>query len=95
MGVTIKEVKKIAKLAKLEFADEEIEKFTYQMNEILDYMQKLNEINTDNVEPLYHIIEPGNVLRDDEAKPSCEREEMLKNAPIKSDGFIIVPRIIE
>ena len=95
MGVTIEEVKKIAKLAKLDFAEEEIEKFTHQMNEILDYMQKLNEINTDKVEPLYHIIEPGNVLRDDEVKPSSEREEMLKNAPIKSDGFIIVPRVIE
>lgn len=55
----------------------------------------MNEINTDNVEPLYHIIETGNVFKDDEVKPSYEREEMLKNAPIKSDGFIIVPRIIE
>ena len=95
MGVTIKEIRKIEKLSKLEFKDEEIEKFTSQMNEILDYMQQLNEINTDNLEPLYHVIEPGNVLRDDEVKPSYPLEDMLKNTPIKSDGFIIVPRVIE
>lgn len=95
MGVTIGEVKKIAKLAKLEFKDEEIERFTFQMNEILNYMEQLGEINTDNVEPLYHVIEPGNVLRNDEVKPSYLREEILKNAPVKSDGFVLVPRVIE
>ena len=95
MGVSIKEVKKIARLAKLEFKDEELEKFTFQMNEILNYMEQLGEINTDDIEPLYHVIEPGNVLRNDEVKPSYLREEILKNAPVKSDGFIIVPRVIE
>ena len=95
MGVSIKDVKKIAKLAKLEFKDEELEKFTLQMNEILDYMEQLSEINTDNVEPLYHVIEVGNVLRNDEVKPSYLREEMLNNAPVKSDEFILVPRVIE
>ncbi|NVM02288.1 MAG: Asp-tRNA(Asn)/Glu-tRNA(Gln) amidotransferase subunit GatC [Candidatus Helarchaeota archaeon] len=95
MGVSIKEVKKIARLAKLEFKEEEIEKFTFQMNEILNYMEQLGEINTDDIEPLYHVIEPGNVLRNDEVKPSYLREEILKNAPVKSDGFIIVPRVIE
>ena len=95
MGVSIEEVKKISKLAKLEFKDEELEKFTSQMNEILDYMEQLNEINTDDIEPLYHVIELGNVLKDDEVEPSYSREEILKNAPVKSDGFIIVPRVIE
>ena len=95
MGVTAEDVKKIAKLSKLDFKEEEIEKFTHQMNEILDYMQQLDEINTDDVEPLFHVIEPGNVLRDDTAGESSPREEILKNAPVKSDEFIIVPRIIE
>ncbi|MFC1558241.1 Asp-tRNA(Asn)/Glu-tRNA(Gln) amidotransferase subunit GatC [candidate division KSB1 bacterium] len=95
MGVTTEDVRKIAQLSKLKFQEEEIEKFTHQMNEILDYMQQLNEINTDDIEPLFHVIEPGNVLRDDTSKPSSPREEILKNAPLKSDEFIIVPRIIE
>ena len=95
MGVTTEDVKKIAQLSKLDFKEEEIEKFTHQMNEILDYMQQLNEINTDDVEPLFHVIEPGNVLRDDTVKQSSPRDEILKNAPLKSDEFIIVPRIIE
>ncbi len=95
MGVTTEDVKKIAQLSKLDFKEEEIEKFAHQMNEILDYMQQLSEINTDDVEPLFHVIEPGNVLRDDIVKQSLPRDEILKNAPLKSDEFIIVPRIIE
>ena len=95
MGVTIEDVKKISELAKLEFKEEELEKFTYQMNEILDYMAQLSEINTDDVEPLYHVIEPGNVLRSDDVEPSCPRDEIMRNAPVKSGGFILVPRVIE
>ena len=95
MAVTIEDVKKISKLAKLEFKEDELEKFTHQMNEILEYMEQLGEIDTDNVEPLYHVIDPGNVLRDDEIKPSFPRDEMLENAPVKGGGFILVPRIIE
>lgn len=95
MGVTAEDVRKIAQLSKLEFKEDEIEKFAHQMNEILDYMQQLNEINTDDVEPLFHVIEPGNVLRDDTVAESSPREEILNNAPLKNNEFIIVPRIIE
>ena len=95
MGVSIEEVRKIAKLAKLEFKNEEIERFTHQMNDIINYMQQLNEINTDNVAPLYHVIEPGNVTRDDKVEESFPKDEILKNAPSRNDEFIIVPRVIE
>ncbi len=95
MAVTIEEVKKIAKLAKLEFKEEEIEKFTQQMNDILNYMEQLSEINTDDVEPLYHVIEVGNVLRNDEVKQSFPKEVILKNAPVKEKDFILVPKVIE
>ena len=95
MAVTIEEVKKIAKLAKLEFKEVEIEKFTQQMNDILNYMEQLNEIDTDDVEPLYHIIEVGNVLRDDEVKQSFPKDIMLENVPVKEKDFILVPKIIE
>ena len=95
MGVTIEEVEKIAKLAKLKFKEDEIEKFTKQMNDILEYMEQLNEINTDDIEPLYHVIEVGNVLRKDDVKQSSPKEEILKNAPVKSNDFILVPKIIQ
>ena len=95
MAVSIEEVKKIAKLAKLEFKEEEIEKFTQQMNDILNYMEQLSEINTDNVEPLYHVIEVGNVLRNDEVKQSFPKEIILENAPVKEKDFILVPKVIE
>ena len=66
MAITIKDVEHIAKLAKLEFTEAEKEKFTHQMNQILEYMKQLNRIDTSNVEPLSHVIELSNVFRSDE-----------------------------
>jgi len=95
MAVTIKDVEHIAKLAKLEFSEEEKEKFTGQFNEILSFMEKLNELDTSNVEPLSHVIELHNVLREDAVKPSLSTEEALKNAPSKTDKFFKVPKVID
>jgi len=78
MAVTIKDVEHIAKLAKLEFDEDEKVKFTEQFNEILAFMEKLNELDTSNVEPLSHVIELQNVFREDEVKPSTSTEEELK-----------------
>jgi|ERR1041385_7790017 aspartyl-tRNA(Asn)/glutamyl-tRNA(Gln) amidotransferase subunit C len=94
MPVTIKDVEHVAKLARLEFTEAEKEKFTHQLNKILAYMEKLNELDTKNVEPLSHVIELSNVFRDDIVKPSHPREEMLKNAPEKSEEFFKVPKVI-
>ena len=94
MSVTRKDVEHIAELARLKFKDEELENFTSQLNEILEYMEKLNELDTENVEPLSHPVESQNVFREDGIKPSVSREDALKNAPQKDDEFFKVPKVI-
>lgn len=94
MAVTKEEVEKIAELARLEFNESEIEHLTKDMNQILHHMDKLNELDTSNVEPLSHPIEVKNVFREDELKPSAKREDALKNAPDKDDEFFKVPKVI-
>ena len=94
MAVTKKDVEKIAELARLKFTDEELENFTPQMNEILSYMDKLNELDTENVKPLSHPVEQTNVFREDELKPSISIEDALKNAPSKDEHHFKVPKVI-
>lgn len=94
MAVTIKDVEHIAELARLKFNEKELNNFTHQLNEILSYVEKLNELDTENVEPLSHPVENINVFRDDEVKPSVPRGEALKNAPDKNDSFFKVPKVI-
>jgi aspartyl-tRNA(Asn)/glutamyl-tRNA(Gln) amidotransferase subunit C len=94
MAVTKKDVEKIAELARLKFTDEELENFTPQMNEILSYMDKLNELDTENVKPLSHPVEQTNVFREDELKPSISTEDALKNAPAKDEHHFRVPKVI-
>ena len=94
MSITRKDVEYIAQLARLRFKDEELENFTHQLNEILNYVEKLNELDTDNVEPLSHPIENINVFRNDELKPSTQTDEALKNAPDRADEFFKVPKVI-
>ncbi len=94
MAVTKKDVEKIAELARLKFTDEDLENFTPQMNEILSYMDKLNELDTENVKPLSHPVEQTNVFREDELKPSISTEDALKNAPAKDDHHFKVPKVI-
>jgi aspartyl-tRNA(Asn)/glutamyl-tRNA(Gln) amidotransferase subunit C len=94
MSITIQDVEQIAKLARLEFTREEKEKLTHQMNQILTYMEKLNEVDTTNVEPLSHVIELDNVFRDDVVQPSSPRQKMLQNAPDHTEEFFKVPKVI-
>ncbi|MGA3286094.1 MAG: Asp-tRNA(Asn)/Glu-tRNA(Gln) amidotransferase subunit GatC [Bacteroidota bacterium] len=94
MAVTIKEVEHIAKLAKLEFTDAEKEKFTHQLNQILEYVEQMNKLDTSHVEPLSHVIELSNVFRADEVKQGVSTEEALKNAPSKTEEFFKVPKVI-
>jgi aspartyl-tRNA(Asn)/glutamyl-tRNA(Gln) amidotransferase subunit C len=94
MAVTIENVKYIANLAHLKFDDEELESFTHQFNEILVFFEKLNELNTDNVQPLSHPVENKNVFREDVLIPSIAREDALKNSPDKTDDFFKVPKVI-
>ncbi|MCL4548025.1 MAG: Asp-tRNA(Asn)/Glu-tRNA(Gln) amidotransferase subunit GatC [Bacteroidetes bacterium] len=94
MAVTKENVEYIAALARLKFNDVELENYTHQLNDILKYVEKLNELNTDDVEPLSHPVENINVFREDKLKPSISTEEALKNAPNRTDEFFKVPKVI-
>ena len=65
-----------------------------QLNKILEYVEKLNELDTENVKPLSHPIEGVNVFREDIVQPSVDREDALKNAPSKNEEFFKVPKVI-
>ena len=94
MAVSKDDVKKIAELARLEFSDSEIENYTSEMNNILGYVEKLNELDTENVEPLSHPIENNNVFREDVVKQSTERDRAFINAPDKTSEHFKVPKVI-
>lgn len=95
MAISKKETEHVAKLARLKFTDEELDKFSMQLGKILEYVNKLNELDTENVEPTAHIVPINNVFRDDEVKPSMDRDKVLMNAPYKENGCFKVPKVIE
>ena len=95
MAVTLKDVEHVANLARLEFSEEEKKTLVNQLNRILEYMEKLNELNTSKVEPLSHVIPLTNVFREDKVKPSLSVSDVLKNAPAKTEKFFKVPKVIE
>jgi len=90
-----KDVEHVARLARLALTDAEIERVREQLNGILTYIEKLNELDTSDVEPTSHAVPLVNVMRDDEAGPCLPREEALANAPDRAGEFFRVPRIIE
>ena len=94
MSITRTEVERIAKLAKLKFADDEIESLTHQMGEIIDYVNKINELDLEEVPPTYHVLDMKNVMREDQVKEGLIQEEVLMNAPAKHGGFFSVPKVI-
>ena len=94
MSVNINQVQQIAKLARLKFDENEIENLTSDMNKILDYMDQLNELDTNNIEPLSHPLDLNNVMREDELIKSISREEAFKNAPSANQEFFKVPKVI-
>jgi len=89
-----KEVEHVAWLAHIELSDKEKALFTEQFNEILDYFKKIDEVDTEGVEPTYHVLDLKNVSRTDETTPSLPIEEALRNAPKKEKKFIKAPRIV-
>lgn len=88
-----KEVKHVAKLARLELTEEETEKYSKQLGEILKYVEQMNEIDTKDVEPMPHPIPVYNVMREDVVKYEQTKEEMMANAPFEENGFFRVPKI--
>lgn len=92
--LTKEDVLKIAKLSKLEFQEDEIEKFQTDLNKILEHMEILNNVDTTGVEPLFNVLDLKDRLRKDEVQSVDIKKELLKNAPNKDDDFIIVPKIV-
>ena len=84
----------VAKLSKLELTEEEIELFSRQLGDILKFIEKLNELDTENVEPFYELINQKTPMREDIPKEGLTQEEALKNAPQKENGFFVVPRVV-
>lgn len=94
MAISREEVLYIARLARLEFDEEKVEEFTHQLSRVLDYINKLSELDLTDVEPTYHVLDMVSVMREDEVKESLSQEEALSNAPDAKDGFFRVPKII-
>lgn len=88
------DVEHVALLARLELSEQEKEDYTRQLNSILGYMDKMNTLNTANVQPTAHVLPLNNVFREDTARPGIPREEALRNAPEQREGQFKVPRIL-
>ncbi|MEW6096159.1 MAG: Asp-tRNA(Asn)/Glu-tRNA(Gln) amidotransferase subunit GatC [bacterium] len=94
MGITKKEVEHVCLLARLKLEEEEKEEFTHQLNNILNYADKINELDTQDTPPTSHPLALTNVMREDEVQNSLPVDEVLANAPDEENQFFKVPRII-
>ncbi|MHC4130923.1 MAG: Asp-tRNA(Asn)/Glu-tRNA(Gln) amidotransferase subunit GatC [Planctomycetota bacterium] len=89
------QVEKIAKLSRLKLTEQEVREFTGQLSAIIDYVEKMNELDTKDVEPLAHCLPIHNVFRSDEPKESLGTEKVLSNAPQTDGDFFKVPKILD
>lgn len=95
MSISLENVEHVAKLARLQLNDDEKERFMGQLNAILGYAEKLNELNTDDVAPTTHVLPIYNVMREDVVRPSLPIEVVMANAPEEEDGHFRVPAVLE
>ena len=95
MTIDLKTIKHISKLSRILVDDEKAKTLAGDMNTIFDFIEKLNELNTDNVEPLNSVAETTLKLRSDEIKSGNIREQVLKNSPDENEDFFVVPRVVE
>jgi len=94
MALTREEVLHVAQLARLSLEPAEVELFTRQLNDILAYVQKLQEVDTQGVPPMAHVVPVANAFRPDLVETCPERERSLANAPAREEGAFVVPRVI-
>ncbi|MGO4734044.1 Asp-tRNA(Asn)/Glu-tRNA(Gln) amidotransferase subunit GatC [Paenibacillus sp. 2KB_22] len=95
MSISNNDVQHVAKLARLNLTAEEEETLTGQLNAILKYAEKLNELDTEDIEPTTHVLHVSNVMREDETKESLSIEQVMRNAPEEEDGQFKVPAVME
>jgi len=95
MTIDLKTVKHISKLARISIEDEKAKKLAGDLNSIFEFIEKLNKLNTDKVEPLTSIAETTLKLRNDEVKSENIRDQILKNSPNENKDFFVVPKVVE
>ena len=94
MKITPQEISHVANLARLHMSQEEVEEMARQLDDILTYVAKLNELDTGSITPTSHAMSIVNAFRDDEVKPSLPRDKALANGPQQNDESFVVPRVI-
>ena len=94
MSVTPDQIEYIARLARLRFTENELAGFTAQFNQIVEYVEKLNQADTAGVEPMASLLEETTALRGDEPAAMLSPAEALRNAPKKTEGFFSVPKVV-
>lgn len=92
--ISVRDAAAIARLARLDLPPETLERFAAQCNDVLDYMELLERVDTSGVEPLYSPVRHGTVFREDEVRKEYPRELLLANAPEDDGSFFIVPKIV-
>jgi aspartyl-tRNA(Asn)/glutamyl-tRNA(Gln) amidotransferase subunit C len=95
MTIDLKTIKHISKLSRISVDDAKANKLAGDLNSIFDFIEKLNELNTDNIEPLTSVAETTLKLRTDEVKSKNIRDQILKNSPEENEDFFVVPKVVE
>ena len=95
MTIDLKTIKHISKLSRISVDDAKADKLAGDLNSIFDFIEKLNELNTDYIEPLTSVAETTLKLRTDEVKSKNIRDQILKNSPEENEDFFVVPRVVE
>jgi aspartyl-tRNA(Asn)/glutamyl-tRNA(Gln) amidotransferase subunit C len=93
MSLSAEEVRKVADLARLELSEADVETMARQLSAIVDYINQLQQVNTDGVEPLAHALDLHDVFRDDALSKSLSEDEALANAPARQENFYSVPAV--
>ena len=95
MSIDLKTIKHISKLSRISVDDKKAEKLAGDLNSIFDFIEKLSELKTENVQPLTSVAETTLKLRPDEIKSKNIREQILKNSPVDNEDFFVVPKVVE
>ena len=94
MSISRDDVRHVAELARLDFSDDDEKRMAEEMSQILDYVEKLDELDTSGVPPMSHVLDVSNVFRDDEIESRIDREQALEPASETDDGYFQVPQVI-
>lgn len=95
MPLTPEQVRHIAHLARLSLTDEDVEKFSHQLSDILDYFERLKAVNTEGVPPTAYPLDLHNIMRDDEPLPAADSEDILSNAPLRDGEYFRVRAVLD